>query len=188
MGKLKKLVRYVCAVVAMLFLVAGCSSNSTQKEGSSTHSHSSEKTEMHEHTGSKKVHGLKKAEQPKYKAGTKVKLTADHMKGMKDANATIVNAYDSKLYAVDYKSTSDKKMVKDHKWITINEIEGNRKEYKKGDKVTLKADHMAGMKNSSATIVEIQKGPAYMVNYQPTNGGKQVTNHKWVAEDEIEKR
>ncbi|WP_180369817.1 hypothetical protein [Oenococcus oeni] len=36
---------------------------------------------MHEHTGSKKVHGLKKAEQPKYKAGTKVKLTADHMKG-----------------------------------------------------------------------------------------------------------
>ncbi|OIM22148.1 hypothetical protein ATX61_11615 [Oenococcus oeni] len=40
-----------------------------------------EKTEMHEHTGSKKVHGLKKAEQPKYKAGTKVKLTADHMKG-----------------------------------------------------------------------------------------------------------
>lgn len=111
---MKKLVLYVCAVVAMLFLVAGCSSNSTQKEGSSTHSHSSERTEMHEHTGSKKVHGLKKAEQPKYKAGTKVKLTADHMKGMKDANATIVNAYDSKLYAVDYKSTSDKKMVKDH--------------------------------------------------------------------------
>lgn len=185
---MKRLVQYLCTAVAMLVLVVGCSNTTTQKEGSSSHSHSTEKTEMHKHGSSKKVNDLRKAKQPKYKADSKVKLSADHMKGMKGANATIVNAYASKLYAVDYKSTSDKKVVKDHKWVTNDEIEGNRKEYKKGDKVTLTADHMPGMKKSSAKIVEIKHGPAYMVNYQPTNGGKQVTNHKWIAEDEIEKR
>lgn len=186
--KLKRLVQFLCTAVVMLILVVGCSSTSSQNKNSSSHSHSSEKMEMHKHSNSKKVSGLKKAKHPKYAIGTKVKLSADHMEGMKGAAATIVNAYDSKLYAVNYKSTTDKKVVKDHKWVTNDEIEGNRKEYKKGDKVTLSADHMPGMKNSSATIVEIRRGPAYIVNYQPTNGDKKVTNHKWVAEDEIEKR
>ncbi|KRK09862.1 hypothetical protein FD11_GL000432 [Ligilactobacillus pobuzihii E100301 = KCTC 13174] len=187
-GKLKKLLRYLGIALLLIVVVSGCSSDSSHKESSDDQSHSSQKMKMHHGSNSQKDSSLKKAKDPKYKAGSKVKLSADHMKGMKNANATIVNAYDSKLYAVDYKPSSDKKVVKDHKWVTNDEIEGNRREYGKGDKVTLTADHMPGIKNSSATIVEIKDGPAYMVNYQPTNGDKQVKNHKWVAEDELKAR
>jgi hypothetical protein len=41
----------------------------------------------------------------------------------------------------------------------------------------------AGRPRSIAQVVE---GPAYMVDYDPTDGSARVVNHQWVAEFELE--
>ncbi|WP_370296555.1 YdhK family protein, partial [Rossellomorea marisflavi] len=59
-------------------------------------------------------------------------------------------------------------------------------ELKPGTDVTLEADHMKGMKDAKATIVSGEKTTVYTVDYQPTDGGDMVKNHKWVVESELE--
>lgn len=54
-----------------------------------------------------------------------------------------------------------------------------------GDKVTITAGHMEGMKGAEATIVGAYDTTAYAISYTPTNGGERVTNHKWVIQEEI---
>ncbi|GGH85525.1 hypothetical protein JOD43_003403 [Pullulanibacillus pueri] len=56
------------------------------------------------------------------KPGTKVILEANHMKGMKGASAKIVSSEKTTVYMVDYQPTTDGKPVKNHKWVTEEEI------------------------------------------------------------------
>ncbi|OEK71142.1 hypothetical protein AST01_02720 [Staphylococcus equorum] len=57
-----------------------------------------------------------------FKKVDKVKLEADHMPGMKGAEAKIDDVNKTTVYVVDYKSTENDKMVKNHKWMTSNEL------------------------------------------------------------------
>lgn len=54
--------------------------------------------------------------------GTEVTLEAFHMEGMKGAEATIDFANDSVVYMVDYQPTSGGHVVKNHKWVTEDEL------------------------------------------------------------------
>lgn len=133
--------------------------------------------------------GLKKAEDPKYEVGSTAIIQADHMEGMKGAEATIVGAFDTIVYEVSYQPTTGGERVENHKWVTQEEIEeAQDKVIANGTEVTLKADHMEGMDDAPATIEASDKTTVYMINYKPTTGGDTVKNHKWVTEDELSKK
>ncbi|MHA2789437.1 YdhK family protein [Corynebacterium sp. S7] len=57
--------------------------------------------------------------------------------------------------------------------------------YPVGTKVTLHADHMAGMDGAPATVVGVFDTTTYSVSYTPTDGGAPVTDHKWVVQEEL---
>ncbi len=74
------------------------------------------------HPGSRKIpKGLKVAENPAFPVGSKAIILADHLPNMKGAEATIVGAYDTTVYMVDYISTAGEK-VKNHKWVVESEL------------------------------------------------------------------
>ncbi|GAB3580849.1 YdhK family protein [Calidifontibacter terrae] len=128
--------------------------------------------------------GITAAKNPTYAVGSKVVLTAAHMPGMKGARATVVGAYTTITYAVDYTPTTGGAMVKDHKWVVAQEIAGaGAKRLADGTAVVLTADHMPGMKGAKATIASSTEQTVYMVDY--TAGGMTVKNHKWVVQDEM---
>lgn len=54
--------------------------------------------------------------------GDKAVLEADHMKGMKGAEATIESAEPTTVYMVDYTPTTGGDPVKNHKWVTESEL------------------------------------------------------------------
>ena len=56
------------------------------------------------------------------KPGSKVTLEADHMKGMKGAEAMIESAKKTTVYMIDYVPTTGGKEVKNHKWVTDDEL------------------------------------------------------------------
>lgn len=57
--------------------------------------------------------------------------------------------------------------------------------YEVGSEVIIEADHMKGMDGAEATIAGAYNTTAYTVSYTPSDGGEQVTNHKWVIHEEI---
>ncbi|MDN4525515.1 YdhK family protein [Fictibacillus fluitans] len=57
------------------------------------------------------------------KQGDKVKLNADHMKGMKGASAVIESSEKTTVYMVDYTPTTGGEKVKNHKWVTESELQ-----------------------------------------------------------------
>ncbi|UTH02909.1 DUF1541 domain-containing protein [Macrococcoides canis] len=65
---------------------------------------------------------LKDAPKSGFKKGDKAIMTANHMDGMKGAEATIDAVKHTDVYVVDYKDTKTNKTVKDHKWMTENEL------------------------------------------------------------------
>ncbi|ASK61341.1 hypothetical protein CFK37_03710 [Virgibacillus phasianinus] len=140
-----------------------------------------------EHSGSGEVpEGLAVAENPKYEVGSQATLTTDHMPGMKDADATIVGAYDTTAYVISYTPTTGGERVKNHKWVIQEEIKGAGEEpIEPGTEVTITASHMKGMDGATATIDSAKQTTVYMIDYMPTNGGEKVTNHKWVTGSEL---
>lgn len=129
--------------------------------------------------------GIEKAASPRYPVGTEVRLTADHMEGMDGAKATIVGAFDTYTYAVNFTPTTGGEPVKDHKWVVQEELEdAGDQRLADGTEVTLEAEHMQGMKGAKATIASSTDQTVYMVDYE--SDGMQVTNHKWVVESEIQ--
>lgn len=56
------------------------------------------------------------------KDGTEVTLEADHMPGMKDAPAVIESSEMTTVYMVDYTPTTGGEPVKNHKWVTEDEL------------------------------------------------------------------
>uniref|UniRef100_A0A914YHU4 DUF1541 domain-containing protein n=1 Tax=Panagrolaimus superbus TaxID=310955 RepID=A0A914YHU4_9BILA len=57
-----------------------------------------------------------------FAAGTEVVLNADHMPGMKGAKAIIDSAEQTTVYMVDYTPTTGGDPVKNHKWVTEEEL------------------------------------------------------------------
>ncbi|MED5020273.1 YdhK family protein [Paenibacillus chibensis] len=139
------------------------------------------------HSGSSEVpQGLRKADNPAFRIGSQAVMSADHMPGMKGATATIVGAYDTMVYAVNYTPTTGGEPVKNHKWVIQEELKNaGDKPFAKGDHVVLESDHMKGMKGAEATIESAERTTVYMVDYTPTTGGEPVKNHKWVTESEL---
>lgn len=128
--------------------------------------------------------GMVDATDPTYPVGTEVTLTADHMHGMDGAAATIVGAYDTYTYSVDY-TPEGGNPVTDHKWVVQEEIEDAGDErLADGAEVVLLADHMEGMSGVTATIASSTDETVYVVDYEAD--GMTMTNHKWVVESEIE--
>lgn len=138
------------------------------------------------HSGSAEVpEGLKEAQNPTYPVGSNAIIQADHMPGMKNAEATIVGAYDTTVYTVTYTPTTGGEPVKNHKWVIHEEIEdAGEAPLEPGTEVTLNADHMEGMKGTTALIDSAEETTVYMVDFTSTTG-EQVTNHKWVTENEL---
>ncbi|SFC35512.1 Protein of unknown function [Bacillus sp. OV322] len=174
----KKIAMLIFAVM-LVFALSACSDSADK-------GHNMDHSSMN-HTSSGEIpEGLKTAQHPAYKPGSGVILKADHMKGMNGAKATVKGAYDTTAYVLNYTPSNGGKKVKNHKWVIKEEIkDAKNKDLSPGAKVTLKADHMKGMKGAEAEIVSSEKTVVYMVDYTPVSGGKEVKNHKWVTEDEL---
>lgn len=205
----RTLVRSTILTAAGVLAVAGCSSpptdDSAQSPTSSASASSSAASspaaqptssaptssasaggghEGHEQDGGPAPAGIKPAASPKFPVGSKVVLSADHMPGMKGAEATVVGAFDTTTYAVDYTPTNGGAPVEDHKWVVHEELVGvGDTPLKEGDRATMSAEHMPGMKGAEATIVEVTTQPVYMVDVDAD--GMMMKNHKWVVEDEM---
>ena len=140
-----------------------------------------------DHSGTGEVpEGLKVADNPTFELGTKVSVDADHMEGMSGAEATIVGAFDTTVYAVSYTPTTGGERVENHKWVIHEEILGaNEEVFEPGTEVTLDAEHMEGMNEAKAEIVFAEQTTVYMIDFNSPIGGKKITFHKWVTESEL---
>src|SRR5690625_3117524 len=102
--KFKKIFVVIIAVISLITLSA-CSGNNEEQSlensnNTETESNNNEiknESDSHadmNHSGSGEVpKGLKTSENPTYKVDSKAIVEADHMKGMKGAEATIVGAF-----------------------------------------------------------------------------------------------
>jgi hypothetical protein len=177
---INKLIFIFLAMAAALLLTA-CSS---AEQGNQ---HSNMDHEEMEHSSSGDLpKGLKQAENPSFKVGSKAVMNTDHMEGMDGAEASIVGAFDTTVYSISYTPETGGEPVENHKWIVHEEIkDAGGEPYEPGDEVTVEADHMEGMEGAAATIDSAQQTTVYMVDFTPANGGELVKNHKWVTESEL---
>jgi len=132
--------------------------------------------------------GLEEAENPTYSVGDRVTIQTDHMEGMEGATGTVVGAFDTVAYEVTYEPTNGDSIVENHKWVLKEEIPEARNQEEplsEGTEVTLEASHMDGMEGVTATIDSAEETTVYMLDFQPTDGGEMIENHKWVTEDEL---
>ncbi|CAM4321378.1 MULTISPECIES: YdhK family protein [Paenibacillus] len=65
---------------------------------------------------------LKDAGDQLYAPGTEVVLNVDHMPGMKGATATVDTGEQTTVYMVDYTPTTGGEPVRNHKWVTGDEL------------------------------------------------------------------
>ncbi|RUL50757.1 YdhK family protein [Lysinibacillus antri] len=188
---MKKLLMGFLTVFAAMSLAA-CAEESKEVVQTEEHTGHAEETTDHsahsgmDHSGSGELpEGLKNAENPTFPVGTKAMMHADHMEGMDGAEATIVGAFSTTVYAVSYTPVNGGDPVTNHKWVIHEEIDqAGTEPFEKGAEVVLNADHMDGMKGATATIDSAEETTVYMVDYTSTTG-EVVTNHKWVTENEL---
>ncbi|WP_018930449.1 YdhK family protein [Gracilibacillus lacisalsi] len=129
---------------------------------------------------------LEEAENPAYEVNSQAIIEAEHMEGMNGAEATIVGAYDTTVYSVSYTPTNGGDRVTDHKWVIHEELEDVGEEpLEIGDEATINAAHMEGMDGATAEIDSAIDTTVYMIDFTLTTTGEEVTNHKWVTEDEL---
>ena len=210
MKKLSPTIRSAAVIAALGLALAGCSTANDDTRGSdgedshgshesasnessgsdhedmdsSDSGHESGGHEGHAADGGDPPEEITKAAAPKFDVGDTVVLSADHMPGMKGAEATVSGAFDTTTYSISYTPTDGGDPVKDHKWVVHEELEDPGKApLKKGAKVTVNADHMPGMKGAEATIDSATDETVYMVDI--TTDEMEMTNHKWVVESEM---
>lgn len=190
--KNKKFMVGIMLIISVLTLAA-CTNdnketgpNEENDENTEMESSSDEGMDM-EHSGSGEVSDdLKEAENPTYEVGSKAIIETDHMEGMKGAEATIIGAYDTTVYAITYTPTTGGERVENHKWVVQEEIKSaDDKTLDSGTEVTIKADHMKGMEGAEAEIESSEETTVYMIDYEPTTGGEEVKSHKWVTDSEL---
>lgn len=180
------------AVLGGLVVLGGCSTDAPDEAAPSTsqsenaHGGQDEHSDMeHPSDGGPVPEGMTEATDPEYPAGTEVILTADHMEGMDGATATVVGAYDTYTYAIDFTPTTGGDPITDHRWVVQEELEDAGDErLPDGTEVTVTAGHMEGMDGAAATIASSTDETVYVVDYEAD--GMTMTNHKWVVESEIE--
>lgn len=191
---MKNTYRKILLVPTLVLALSACSDSSSEKdemddmnhENTDMESGSEENMDMN-HSGSGEVpEDLKVEDNPTFEVGSKAIIKDDHMEGMKGAEATIVLAFDTVAYTVSYTPTTGGEKVTNHKWVVHEEIEDAGDEpLEVGTEVILEADHMEGMDGAKAEIDSAEQTTVYMINYTPTTGGEEVTNHKWVTESEL---
>ncbi|WP_462418643.1 YdhK family protein [Kytococcus sp. Marseille-QA3725] len=171
--------------------LAGCSAADNDAEPSASQSedahgdHGGHDSMEHPADGGPVPEGMTEATDPEYPVGTDVTLTADHMEGMNGATATIVGAYDTYTYAIDYTPVGGGDPVTDHKWVVQEELaDAGDERLTDGTEVTVTADHMEGMDGATATIASSTDETVYVVDYEAD--GMEMTNHKWVVDSEIQ--
>ncbi|MCA0987006.1 YdhK family protein [Guptibacillus algicola] len=180
-------------ILVFTFILVACSGSNENmsKEDSESQANIESNSESNmddmNHSGSSKVpNDLEKAENPAFEVGNQAIIQADHMKGMKGAEATIKGAYQTTAYVVSYTPTTGGERVENHRWVIHEEIEeSGEKPLDTGAEVTIKASHMEGMEGASAVIESAEQTTVYMIDFKPTTGGEKITNHKWVTEDEL---
>lgn len=192
MNTVKKMIKLIFVSLGIIVLLGACSnqselnnSKSTNEESTSIASSKMNSMEGMNHEGMVPS-SMKDAVNPKFPVGSNVILLADHMKGMKGAKAQVVGAFDTTIYEVSYKPKTGGPMVKNHRWVVQEELKDTKTVANKGDTVILNTDHMDGMMGAKAKVDKSITGTVYVVNYTPTNGQKEVKNHMWVTEDEME--
>lgn len=177
--------------VSSIALLSACSpeeSDTSTSDSSTTESSMNmEDMEGMEHDDSGEIpEGLEEAENPTYEVGETVILQQGHTEGMEGAEATIVGAFDTTAYEISYDPTNGGEREENHRWVIHEEIaEAGEEAFETGSEVTLEAKHMEGMEGATATIEDAVTTTVYMVDYQPTDGGEVVRNHKWLTEEEL---
>lgn len=172
------------ASLMLALVLVGCGAKTPEEEVSH------DDMEGMDHTnGGKLPDGLQQAKNPTYPVGTEVILHTDHMEGMNGATAKVVGAFDTTVYAVNYTPTDGGAKVMDHKWVIHEELEKPAAApLAEGTEVTIAANHMKGMEGAIGDIASAKQTTVYIVNYEPTTGGDEVKDHKWVTEDELSKK
>ncbi|MBD1373106.1 YdhK family protein [Hazenella sp. IB182357] len=168
-----------------LFLVLGACSNTedverTEKMEGMDHSN------MDMSSSGEVPEGLKAAKNPTYPVGSKAIIQEAHMEGMKDAEATIVGAYDTTVYTITYTPTMGGEKVENHKWVVHEElIDVGDAPLEPGAEVKTDASHMKDMEGATVEINSAEQTIVYMVDFTMTTNGEEVKNHKWVTEREL---
>ncbi|HHM3654887.1 TPA: YdhK family protein [Staphylococcus aureus] len=113
-------------ILGSLLILSACSNNDEKDKDTND-----QKSESHmKHNDESKVpEDMKSTNEGEFKVGDKVTITAGHMPGMKGAEATVKgatanidNVKKTTVYVVDYKSKDNGKIIKNHKWMTGNEL------------------------------------------------------------------
>lgn len=129
--------------------------------------------------------GMTPASAPRYAVGSQAVLTTDHMEGMQGATATIVAAFDTYTYAVNYTPTTGGEPILDHRWVVQQELRDAGEARLPDDApVTITAAHMDGMEGARGTVAHSTDETVYAVDY--TASGMTMTNHTWVVESEMQ--
>ena len=177
---------FVFLIIVLAVLLAACSTGGKEDEHTNMkHEETEEMEHMHHSSSGELPEGLKEAVNPTFEVGSKAIMHTDHMEGMNGAEATVVGAFDTTVYAISYTPTTGGDRVENHKWIIHEEIkDASNEPCQAGEEVAVEADHMEGMKGAEATIDSAEQTTVYMVDYTSTND-EQVENHKWVTESEL---
>lgn len=179
---MKKQIGIGIATISAALVLVACGDN--QEEHQTNHVETEEQAHMNHTSSGELPEGLQEKTNPVYPVGSQAILKTDHMQGMNGAEATIVGAYSTTVYAVTYTPTTGGDKVTNHKWVIHEELKGTGEQpFAKNDHVVLEANHMEGMDGAEATIDSAEKTTVYMVDY--TFKGEKVKNHKWVTESEL---
>ncbi|OKP97594.1 YdhK family protein [Paenibacillus sp. P46E] len=65
---------------------------------------------------------IKDAKESTYPQGAAITITADHMPGMKGADAVVDSAVQTTVYMIDYTPTTGGDKVTNHKWVVESEL------------------------------------------------------------------
>src|SRR5699024_3358207 len=65
-------------------------------------------------------------------------------------------------------------------------VEAENPTYLEGSEVTMKNEHMAGMKGAKGEVGGAFDSMSYEITYNDTKTGKEGANHKWVVQEEVE--
>ena len=173
-------------LLSVAVVLAGCAGDNADEDSpaGSSQEHGEHGGMDHPADGGPVPEGMTEATDPAYPVGTEVTLAADHMEGMDGATATIVGAYDTYTYSVDYTPTTGGDPITDHRWVVQEELaDAGDERLADGTEVTLDAAHMDGMDGATATVASSTEETVYVVDFEA--GGMTMTNHKWVVESEI---
>lgn len=189
--KVNKKLGMMTMALSLSGLLVACGEDETTNNDTNMNDQMEETMDGNDHSGMDMSgsgdvpEGLKSAENPTFAVGDKAIITEAHMPGMEGAEATIVGAYDTVVYSISYDPMHGGERVEDHKWIIHEEVKNATTEpYEVGDEIDVEAEHMEGMGGTTATVDSAEKTTVYMVDFT-LESGEEVTNHKWVTEEEL---